>query len=70
MRASTSSLHQSAHSHTFKYRTKTLYSITETQYKRHAVEVLEKLDTSSVDGIIIAGGDGLVHEVSDTGMHV
>ena len=44
-------------------RAKSCYSITETKYKRHAVEVMEQLDTSSVDGIIIAGGDGLVHEV-------
>eukprot|EP00730_Choanoeca_flexa_P007789 TRINITY_DN12393_c0_g1_i4.p1 TRINITY_DN12393_c0_g1~~TRINITY_DN12393_c0_g1_i4.p1 ORF type:complete len:476 (+),score=119.90 TRINITY_DN12393_c0_g1_i4:888-2315(+) len=42
---------------------RTAYTITETQYKRHAVEVVQQLDTSSVDGILIAGGDGLVHEV-------
>ena len=42
---------------------KVKYSVVETQYRRFAVEYMEKLDPSTLDGIIIAGGDGLVHEV-------
>lgn len=42
---------------------KVKYSVVETQYRRFAVEYMEKLDPSTADGIIIAGGDGLVHEV-------
>lgn len=39
------------------------FTIVETQYRRHAVEYMQTLDLDSVDGVIISGGDGLVHEV-------
>ena len=39
------------------------YTIVPTEYRRFAVEYVKNLDCSSTDGIVIAGGDGLVHEV-------
>lgn len=35
-----------------------------TEYEGHAAEMVEKLDFDVLDGLLIAGGDGLVHEVT------
>merc|ERR1712137_9020 len=34
-----------------------------TKYRRHAVELMKQLDINTTDGIVVCGGDGLVHEV-------
>lgn len=39
------------------------FTILATQYRGHAVEFTHDLDISTTDGLIIAGGDGLVSEV-------
>eukprot|EP00050_Salpingoeca_kvevrii_P021000 m.105082 g.105082 ORF g.105082 m.105082 type:complete len:627 (-) comp9130_c0_seq2:2306-4186(-) len=39
------------------------YDVVPTQYAGYAVEYMRELDISTTDGVIIAGGDGLVHEV-------
>ncbi|EDQ88820.1 uncharacterized protein MONBRDRAFT_32642 [Monosiga brevicollis MX1] len=44
-------------------RTRTDYTVQATEYKRHAVQLMRDLDPEMYDGIIVAGGDGLVHEV-------
>jgi hypothetical protein len=42
---------------------KVKYDVRPTQYRRHAVEIMSTLKVSEYQGILVAGGDGLVHEV-------
>lgn len=39
------------------------FDVVPTQYAGFAMEYVEELDISKLDGLMIAGGDGLVHEV-------
>lgn len=39
------------------------YTIQATEYRGYAIEYMLKLDPESCDGVLIVGGDGLVHEV-------
>jgi len=39
------------------------FKVMPTKYRRHAVEVMQSLDMDSTNGVIVCGGDGLVHEV-------
>ena len=39
------------------------FKVLPTERRRHAVEIMQNLDINSTDGIIVCGGDGLVHEV-------
>eukprot|EP00051_Salpingoeca_urceolata_P024536 m.432507 g.432507 ORF g.432507 m.432507 type:complete len:601 (+) comp20245_c1_seq2:119-1921(+) len=39
------------------------YDVVPTQYAGFAIEFMKDLDLSHTDGVLIAGGDGLVHEV-------
>jgi diacylglycerol kinase family enzyme len=41
----------------------TKFSIVATECRGFAIDYMLKLDVKSVDGVLIAGGDGLVHEV-------
>ena len=43
--------------------TKLRFTITPTKYRAHAVEMVSSLNIDNTDGIIVCGGDGLVHEV-------
>lgn len=43
--------------------TRLKFKVVPTQYRCHAVELVRDLDLESTDGIIVCGGDGLVHEV-------
>lgn len=39
------------------------FKVMPTKYRRHAVELTSSLDVNSTNGLIVCGGDGLVHEV-------
>lgn len=39
------------------------FKVMPTKYRRHAVELMKELDPASTNGVIVCGGDGLVHEV-------
>eukprot|EP00040_Diaphanoeca_grandis_P022871 m.123580 g.123580 ORF g.123580 m.123580 type:complete len:527 (+) comp28999_c0_seq1:206-1786(+) len=43
--------------------TRLKFTVLPTQERRHAVELVSKLDLDSTDALIVCGGDGLVHEV-------
>jgi diacylglycerol kinase family enzyme len=39
------------------------FKVLPTKYRRHAVELMQGLNPDSTDGVIVCGGDGLVHEI-------
>lgn len=43
--------------------TKLKFTVMPTLYRRHAVKLVKEIDIDSTNGIIVCGGDGLVHEV-------
>ena len=47
-----------------------ILSVSAAEHQNHAREIMRTFDVTTIHGIVISSGDGLLYEVSWEGMHV